>query len=767
MHLTTLLLGSLLLAQTPTEPTRSISGDQMETDWSASETTMQSPATADGTDLPDARLPSPDVSPVVEETSPPAAVPSDAPNPMSEPTPAMAPTTADGYSPPATGSDPPPFDLKEAPDTVPSTDQTESGLAPSEPGLLRRTPPELVADALVLDDRSALAGSPLTLFEALSSSQDRLERVDVAHAYWHLAMAVANYRSLFDRCDRLAGLAVDPLDEAMLDTARSSAAAALSGAELAAVSAQHELAEAASLRPGSELPLTSDLPHVGPYRTYFDEVFSIRSLPDRTRLVDRRLQIRRRVIDVRATALVAAEEVVDAVEDAYASGRADLPAVLAAVDRWTEQSQALMKSVCDYNHDIADYALAVAGPETSASELVAMLIRHGSGAMVPAGSATGANEPFTGGPRSILTNEVKPTNYQPIIGTGTSAPRVPTLAPPRELAQPIDTLRSTPTLPSAGSEAKAPSLMPDVPDAEPAKAIDVDQPLVPVAPNRSDTFGWRANRPVQGGTAAAGLYPGLINEEPAVQAKLLSASLHWTETLGDDAGEPIELKDCLSVISATNRGGLIDDYWTACQRAAEYQVLRTKANLLDQLLLSAPAEGEGSVRNAQRSRLTAAQTSARAELLEAQMNLLAAQFELTRWLGRLDSPWLLPSTSPHSGPYLLKLDAQPPELVETWAVKRLAATIPARSMSVQHHAAAVIEADSARAAVAAAYAEGTRPVDDVLMSIDRQTTETLAFLATLSEYNKSIGEYALTVLPATVPGDRLVETLVVTQTPAE
>ena len=126
-----------------------------------------------------------------------------------------------------------------------------------------------------------------------------------------------------------------------------------------------------------------------------------------------------------------------------------------------------------------------------------------------------------------------------------------------------------------------------------------------------------------------------------------------------------------------------------------------------------------------------------------------------------DTRWPMPDTTPHSGPYLLRLDARPRELAQTWQMKRLAATIPTLGEGLQDRAAAVIEADAARAAAAADFAAGDRDLEGALASVSRQTEETFAFLDLLGEYNRAIAEYALTVLPAAAPAEQVVATLVV------
>ena len=93
-------------------------------------------------------------------------------------------------------------------------------------------------------------------------------------------------------------------------------------------------------------------------------------------------------------------------------------------------------------------------------------------------------------------------------------------------------------------------------------------------------------------------------------------------------------------------------------------------------------------------------------------------------------------------------------MVESWPIRRLAATIPALGESVQQHAAAVVEADAARVAAAEKYRVG-RSLDRVrLEGIAAQTQQTLALLDTLTDYNRSIADYVLIVLPPATPANR-------------
>jgi hypothetical protein len=121
----------------------------------------------------------------------------------------------------------------------------------------------------------------------------------------------------------------------------------------------------------------------------------------------------------------------------------------------------------------------------------------------------------------------------------------------------------------------------------------------------------------------------------------------------------------------------------------------------------------------------------------------------------------LASTVPHSGGYLLQLGAQQQGLVESWPVRRLAATIPTLGQSVQQYAAVVVEADSVRVAVAEDYRAGTASIDQAIDAVVMQSQQTTRLLGTLADYNRAIAEYVLTVMPRATPANRLVAALVV------
>jgi hypothetical protein len=285
--------------------------------------------------------------------------------------------------------------------------------------------------------------------------------------------------------------------------------------------------------------------------------------------------------------------------------------------------------------------------------------------------------------------------------------------------------------------------------------------LVPIEPKASSMVIHTSNKLVLNDVAPAGLYPGLVDSKPGVRAQRLAEALFGCRLELPAAGKAVELRDCLREARTADRRELLSAYWRARQCAADYQVLEMHGDWLTELTpvtlehrsrLGGPEE---------MLRLRAAQLAVKASLLDAQVRLLDAQFDLTRQAGLpLDSAWLLPTTAPHAGPYQLKLEAQPPQVANSLRVKRLATIIPSLASNLHDRSASVVEADGSRAVAMAAYQAGQHSLDHVLDALNRQTTETRAFLETVTEYNRALAAYVLNVAGSTVPSDKLVDALV-------
>lgn len=255
--------------------------------------------------------------------------------------------------------------------------KSEEQLPPVESTAQRGSTAEVLEQALAAPPDGAIAGRPYSLFEVISRTGDRNQQIWSTKAYWKLVVAIADYNLSVDEYQRMEQLSATggAADAALLQAAKSATAARVREAEIAAIAAQFELSDLLFLPPGEPLPIPSDTPHAGQYRTHFETLFAARIPPTRARLIDRTLPIRRELIDQRASAAKAATLATAAAEAAYQQGAGDMRSLLEAHQTLWQQRRGFLTAVRDYNHDIAEYALTVAQIGTNEAVLVSMLIK--------------------------------------------------------------------------------------------------------------------------------------------------------------------------------------------------------------------------------------------------------------------------------------------------------------------------------------------------------------------------------------------------------
>jgi hypothetical protein len=258
---------------------------------------------------------------------------------------------------------------------------------------------DLLSAALAPTKDKPLVGRYWTLLEAETvGTGDRNRQMLIARAYWILSATQADYGWAVEESARLEQISPsrNPLDSAMLSAAQAAATARIQEARVAVVMAQQGLADPLALPVGNPLPLASDPPMVGAYRTYFDTLFAQRAAPSRLRMIDRTMPLRREVIETRAATVQAAASAVHFADDALgrAQPEVQIQTVLNCHLDLSHERRAFLAAVRDYNLDIAEYALNVADPTLPNERLVGMLIpAKPSGGTMPAGHEPDLTKP--------------------------------------------------------------------------------------------------------------------------------------------------------------------------------------------------------------------------------------------------------------------------------------------------------------------------------------------------------------------------------------
>ena len=245
------------------------------------------------------------------------------------------------------------------------------------PTAIESGPTRLVNQILDFSADSRLTGRPLSLLAALASTRDTNQQMVVVHGYWDAVSLVGQYRIRRRESAELESFEARSEDKLLLLAARASAAAACNEAQIAAMAARQRLVQQAtpiSSSPQATLPLPTDRPCASRYNTRYELVFAARPAPPQAWLMEQTLPLRREAIGHRADAVDAARQALDTSRQAYRDGQANFERVLTALAAWSQQQQAFLRTVCDYNHDIARYVDSALVAPTDNATLVAMLI---------------------------------------------------------------------------------------------------------------------------------------------------------------------------------------------------------------------------------------------------------------------------------------------------------------------------------------------------------------------------------------------------------
>jgi hypothetical protein len=575
----------------------------------------------------------------------------------------------------------------------------------------RLRPPELIAEALENPKQGAVVGTPTTLAQAMAGVSDRNQQLAIAKAYWRLATAQADYHWSLTQRDLLRDQTRSQTNQPGTLSARAAARADVRAAQLGVDRAQAELASLIPPNPQRTAPLTVDRPHVGEYRTNFDEIFGNRPVPGRLRLVNRTLPVRRQAIDAHAEAIVAAMDAVEATGEQFRTTGQGIATLLDAIDLLKQERKAFIAEVREYNQEIAEYAFAVAPSGAANQTLVSMLIRT-----TPPVTAQDPRQPT-----DPAQPQLRRTFRRPLeAGDGAS------------LRTSIDSDRVT---------VRRQLGFPDAPaEDQSAATVNLDQ-------------SWYAT------------FLELANQPQRVQK--LSNLMHWDRNYSPEVGKPISLATYLRDVPAPTRLAAIEAFWQAREKAAALQLLYDQLEQLNSLQpLAIPRAGQEGLAEAG-VRLQAARRSTRASILDAQADLMTAQARLIEVLGRpADANWLLPATPPQSGRYVVSIKARRGFAQGSRWAERIALEYD----KLQHRGDALMQADAHRMQLLAEVNEfgpdrsaGERMtmVDKVLWSIHRQNQIGRGFLRDLTEYNMAIANYAILSQPETVSGEQLAAKLAI------
>jgi len=610
-----------------------------------------------------------------------------------------------------------------------------------------KTPPELISQLLTLPTNAKLTGREVTLLETLSAVPNASRQLDIIRAYWQLSFVCGEYHIRLQQMEQLTKLDVKSGDEAVLNAAKASGKALLKEAELSVMAAQYNLASLAMLPTDSELPLPADRPHVGPYRTNFNQLFGARPAPEQPKLIAHTMPVRCRAIDAHAAAVAAAENTLEASLEAYKDGKVPLEMVLSFIAQLDQQQRSIVASVCNYNHDIANYAMSVIDRPMTAGTIVAMLIEpiNTLQPLKPISDTsvrpTVLNEPLATPPKMLLRSATQ--NQPTLTRLRNSNPRKPTLAPPKPTSQ-KRTSKIDRTSPK-------PADTPDKPINNSLRIIPIETlptpKNIPTTTNKPTLDHHGNHRPLNFRSSSFGRKS---------QAGQLAQTLYSSIPSSAQNGKPMSMIECLDM-NSDDQLSTVTAYWEAGQRAVECRLLDKKNEKLKNLVELVVTRPNSLEKRLATLHLTYAMAANQAARLEAEIRLSQSRFKLIRQVGQdIRSGWLLPITPPRWKKFSTETPPSSPDAEQTWKARRLTATILALAEIVQDRAVTAAEASKVCSEALSKFSSSDGPINEVLARTDWETDQLLTFLQTLTDYNLAISEYSFSTLPSNVSNARLV-----------
>lgn len=587
-----------------------------------------------------------------------------------------------------------------------SNGQPAAGGSPEEslveiPRARRPTPAEpILADILRPreDDEDEISGRLMSLEEAVRRGKSPNQ---VALAYWNVSLSLGRLHVARDDLAWLSSLSADG-ESGELSAAVAASRARESAARAALVRAQHALAGLLQWE-FSELPDTVETPHVGPYRTKFDVLFRHRAAPLPARRTHRTLPLIAAELDLRAEAVLAAEQARNAFLAESQSGQVILSELLDSQRQYRQQQETFLSTVYAYNKDIADYATAVGGELVPPHQFVSMLIHTSRGQPGQTNESTVAPDKQSGS-ASVAENS-----------DGSSHKNLENGADPNTLA------------------------------------YSVGERSLVRKPNSYDLT-----------PRDLGGYSGL---EPRVRTQRLVHLLHNDALLPtDDASRAFDLADYLENIQAADRRKAIVDYWSLCRQIAVYRVLLDRVQRIELLCAASPTNGDSEANGIENQVCQSRLALAAADLARSRRRVEEAETLILSHL-QLDAveDWVLPITPPHGGRFNTKIEKIIPAGSTSTNLARQAQMLGVYYQVMADRADAVIAADSVRTRAEENWQTGSASLDSMLEAIDQQASEMIALIDAARDYNLAIVAYVLDVVPS-LSNSRLASALVIKHT---
>lgn len=247
------------------------------------------------------------------------------------------------------------------------------------------------------------------------------------------------------------------------------------------------------------------------------------------------------------------------------------------------------------------------------------------------------------------------------------------------------------------------------------------------------------------------------------------ASLSLARSLLENAEQQTALRQrnettlsLLEALTATQEAGqrklIIQRYWC---------VAITNLNLTHALEEREILQGVEATTREDQTALNAALQIAKTRVVDLQVQLQQAQFDLIEIMGRgtiEQAPW--PIDTPFIGRYRTNYERYTEFRTMPREIARIHHSLPLMLELIEARAEAIAALDQQVLSTTHAYRLGQTHLAQVLASLETLSQQRMSMLASIQDYNQMISNYALTVAPQGLAPESVVPMLIKTSTPS-
>ena len=220
-----------------------------------------------------------------------------------------------------------------------------------------------------------LPGVPVSLKDLMGTTPVRFRHAMVQQ-YWETYFDWATLTNRMEYAKWLNQISNPrrPVEQKLMNTARSMAKNDVMAAEIQLAKSQSKLQQISRSQTNDLLPLPLNQPLVGKYKSHYDWYQSRNLIPAKLKGINEMLPRTYELLDLRASTVTQAENARKQFKNSFANGNIGFGDLLESGRVWQNARQSFVSTLVSYNQAISDYALTITSAQKPIDQIVSMLV---------------------------------------------------------------------------------------------------------------------------------------------------------------------------------------------------------------------------------------------------------------------------------------------------------------------------------------------------------------------------------------------------------